>query len=362
MKKFFAIILAAAMLMSLAACNLFADDSVVQFEDLYTHNDPKDLTFDERKVLINKDFGASLEETVNAMAYPDTIKYDDAGNIVGIYDYDPETGLASGYMDVATGAFVEESVDLGKPDEAQMIHLKGDVVFGVVIYGNENKAVAAYLYALLTDAADKQIVKENLETYYGVVTDEENNKVLVCKEDEAAIDARFQLWQQTYGQMQSDRSASGYADNLKLELGLKNYGANPYKPCSEIVDPEDIEFDEKVILTSNGAYSFADSSLETDMVARTDVVYAKEGKVVAHYTYYEYKNKTNPDKLMNAQDGNFYGEAKRISDTVVQDQLVGNAMQDLINAYIGYNILQDDSLQGYVENLEGTYFAMIYEQ
>lgn len=362
MKKIFAIILAAAMLMSLAACNLFADDAVVQFEDLYTHNDPKDLTYDEREVLINKDFGASLEETVNAMAYPDTMKYDDAGNIVGIYDYDPETGLASGYMDVATGEFVEEAADLGKPDETLMIHLKGDVVLGAVVYGNENKAVAAYLYALLTDGADKQIVKEHLESYYGVATDEESEKVLVCKQDEAAIDARFQLWEDTYGQPQSDKSAAGYAENLKLELGLKNYGVNPYKPCDGIVDPEDIEFDEKVILTSSGAYSFADASLETDLVVRTDVVYAKEGKVVAHYTYYEYKDKAGADKLMDVAKDNFNGPANRISDTVVQDQLVGSSLQELINAYIGYSILEDDSLQAYVKNLEGTYFAMIYEQ
>lgn len=362
MKKLVAIGLVLVMVTLLAGCSLFSDNSVVQFEDIYSHQDPEGLKYDERKVMINKDFGSAMEEMVNSMAYPDVMKYDDAGNMVGMYDYDPETGLAGGYIDLTTNEFVVEEVDLGKPDESMMLHLTGEVTLGCVVYGNENKAVAAFLYAFLTEAGDREQVMINLETYYGLTMTGESDTVLVCRQDEAAIDAQFQQWQEYYGQMQSDRSATGYADNLKFNLGLKNYGVNPYKPCSGITDPEDIEFDEKVILTSNGTYSFADASLEADMASRTDVVYGYEGKVVAHYTYYEYQNKASADKLVDAQDGNFYGTAVRISDTAVQDQVIGQSLQDLLNAYIGYGVLQDDSFEGYVNNVEGTYFSMRYEQ
>lgn len=362
MKKVFALVLTVVMLFAMAGCDLFSDNTVVQFEELYTHQDPKGLSYDERKVMINKDFGPTLEEMVNSAAYPDTMKYDAEGNVVGLYDYDPETGVASGYMDLATGEFVAEEVELGKPDESLMLHLSGNVTLGCVIYGKDEQAVTAYLYALLGDGNDKEAVCSNLEMFYGLAMEAESDTVLVCQQDEAAIRAQFEQWQELYGQTQSDRSAAGYAENLKLDFGLKNYGVNPYKPYSGVTDPEDLTFDEKVILTSSGSYSFTEAALEANMVARTDVLYGYEGKVVAHFIYYEYQNKAAADKLMNAQDGNFFGTAQRISDTTVQDQMIGQQMQDLINSYIGYNVLQDDSMEEYVRNVEETYFAMIWEQ
>lgn len=362
MKRLVAIVLALVMAVSFAGCGLFSDDSVVKFDELYTHKDPSGLKYDERKAMINKTFGEALEEAVNEGAYPSTIKYGDAGEILGIYDYDPETGMTSGYMDFVTGEFVEEVVDLGKPDESLMISLKGNVTLGCVIYGNEGKAIEAYLYAFLEDAADKEDVKSNMELYLGYAMTEESDKVLVCKKDSAAIDKQFADWQEYYMQTQSDRSVTGYAENLKLELGLKNYGVNPYKPSEGIKDPDNIEFDEKVILTSNGAYSFVDESLEKNLTVRTDVVYGYQGKVVAHYIYYEYNSKAEADKLMNAQEGNFYGSAVRVSDTLIQDKLDGRELQDVLASYIGYNILTDDSLEGYVTNVEETYFSMRYEQ
>lgn len=363
MKKFLAVILALTMVFALVGCNssLFSDDSVVKFEELYTHKDPDGLKYDERKVLINKDFAATIEEVVNAAAYPDTLKLDDSGNIIGMYDYDPETGKTTGWTNTTTGEFVAEVVDLGKPDESLMIHLAGTVTLGCVIYGNEGKAVSSYLYAFLSDAADKDIVKANMESSFAVTMEAESDTVLVLKQDEAAIDAKFQEWQELYGQVQSDRSATAYAENMKMELGLKTYGVNPYAPCSAIVDPEGLEFDEKIILTSSGGYSFADESLEKEMSVRTDVIYGYQGKAVAHYTYYEYNNKAAADKLMDAANGNFFGKAVRISDTVVQDQLEGQNLQDIIQTYIGYNVLKDDSLSAYAANVEESFFMMRYE-
>lgn len=361
MKKLFAIILAATMLFCAAGCSLFSDDSTVQFEELYTHKDPDGLKYDERKVLINNDFGATAEELANSNAYPDTFVYGDDGLPVGSYDYNPSTGLATGWTEYATGEFHEDAQDLGMPDEDLMIAFSGNVTFGAVVYGNEGSTVASYLYAFLSDASDKDTVSTVLKDFYGLEMTGESDTVLCCAQDEAAVSAQFELWQEQYGQVQSDRSASGYAENLKMELGLKNYGVNPYKPYGEAKDPEGVEFDEKRVLTSSGAYSFVDESLEKDMVGRTDVVYGSEGKAVAHVIYYEFKTKDGADKLM-ASTGNGYGTLERISDTVVKDGVEGQALKDIINSYIGYSVLTDDSFEGYAANVEESFLMMVYEQ
>lgn len=361
MKRLIAVVLALVVAVSFAGCGLFNDDSIVKFEDIYTHKDPDGLKYDERKTMINKNFGPDFEDTINADAYPSTLKFDNDGNMIGIYVYDEETGMASGYMDLLTGEFVEEEVNLGKPDESKMTHLAGSVILGCVIYGAENHANAAYLYAFMSDKADTETVKANMELYYGWTMEKESDTVLVCKQDEAAIGAKFQEWQDLYGQIQSDRSVSGYASNLSLDLGLKNYGVNPYKACESIVDPEDIDFDERILLTSNGTYSFADSSLEKDMI-RTDVVYGKDGHAIAHFIYYEYKTKDAADKLMNSSSDNFFDTPIRISDTIIQDRITGQDFQDVIKAYIGYNVMTDDALESYADNLEATYNSMRYDQ
>lgn len=361
MKKFASVLLVLSMALSLCACSLFSDDAVVQFGELYTHNDPDGLKYDTRKVMMNDAFDATLEETLNAEAYPDTLVYDEKGNIIGMYDYDPATGLASGYTDFNSGEFVEEEADLGMPDESLMVNFAGSVALGSVIYESEGKSVYHYLYAFLSDAADKDIVLDAMENYYGWSMEAESETVLVCKEDEATIGNRFQLWQQMYGQSQSDRSAEGYAANLKLDLGLRNYGVNPYAPTSAVEDPTDLEYDTKVVYTSNGAYSFTDESLEKDMKVRTDVFYGLEGKVVAHHIYYEFNSKEGADKLMNNANGNIFSEAQRLSDTVVRDNLTGQGLEVVINAYMSYGILSDDGLDGYIQNFEETYFLMRYD-
>lgn len=360
MKKLFAIILAATMLFCAAGCSLFSDDSTVQFEELYTHKDPDGLKY-ERKVLINKDFGTTAEEIASSAAYPDTFIYGDDGLPVGSYDYDPETGLATGWTEYATGEFHEDAQDLGMPDEDLMITFSGNITLGAVIYGNEGNTVASYLYAFLSDASDKDALVTVMKEYYGYDMKGESDTVLCCAQDEEAVSAQFDLWQEQYGQVQSDRSASANAENLKMELGLKNYGVNPYKPCSEAKDPEDVKFDEKRVLTSSGSYSFADESLEKDMVGRTDVVYGFEGKAVAHVIYYEYKTKDAADKLM-ASTGSGFGTLVRVSDTVVQDGISGQELKDVINSYIGYSVLTDDSFEGYATNVEESYLMMVYEQ
>lgn len=361
MKKVLALLLTLVLTLSLTACSLFSDTSIVKFDELYTHKDPSGLKYTERRALINKSFAASLTETVNTMAYPDTMKYDEAGNIVGMYDYDPATGMAYGWMDLSTGEFVEEEADLGLPDESLMLHLTGDVVLGGVVYGNEDKTVCAYVYAFLTAAADADAVKAAMADFYGLSMTAEKDTVLVCTQDEAAVEVRFAEYEEVYGVEQSAHDASAYASMLQMDLGLRFYGVNPFKPTSAVKDPTDIQYDTKQVLTSNGSYSFMEESLEKGMTVRTDVIYGYQGKAVAHYIYYEYSAKENADKLMENVSGNFFGTPERLSDTVVMDSLVGQALQDTISAYIGYQIMSDDSFDSYVSNVEESYFMMRYD-
>lgn len=362
MKKVLALILAAVMLFCATGCGLFSDDSAVRFEDLYTHKDPDGLKYDERKTYINKDFGATVEEELNAAAYPDQLVYDEEGNVIGMYDYDPETGISSGWTDITTGEYFEEETDLGKPDESLMVTLSGNVTVGCVVYGNEGKAVASYVYVFLGDASDKEAVESYVSDLLGYEMKEETEKVLLCTQDENEIDSKFSELEELYGQVQADRSAEGYGENLKLDFGLKTYGVNPYKPYSGAKDPEGLGFDEKTVLTSAGAYSFTTEALEEDLEVRTDVVYGRDGKAVAHCIYYEFKSKEGADKLMNSSGSFFSDSPERLSDTVILDYLDEQKTADIINSYIGYGVLEDDSFDAYVENVEETYFMMIYEQ
>ncbi len=361
MKKVLAMVLVLALALCMTGCSsLFSDNSIVKFEELYTHKDPAGLAYDSRQVLINKNFGTQLAEMVSAMAYPDTMKYDEQGNMVGMYEYDETTGMASGWYDLATGEFVAEETELGKPDESMMLNLAGTVTLGAVIYGKEDKCVAAYLYAFLADKADKDAVLANMPMYYGLNLEAESDTVLVCKMDEAAVDAKFDEYAALYGQPVTDRSANALVDTLKLELGLRNYGVNPFKPTSAAKDPEGLEFDTKQVLTSNGTYSFVDQSLEKDMKVRTDVIYGFQGKAVAHYTYYEYNTKEAADKLMANAEGNMFTTPQRLSDTVVMDYQDSKALEETIALYIGYNVMSDDSYESYVTNVEESFFMMRY--
>lgn len=361
MKKVLALLLTLVLTLSLTACSLFSDTSIVKFDELYTHKDPSGLKYTERKALMNKTFGATLTETVNAMAAPDTMKYDEQGNIIGMYDYDPATGKAYGWMDVATGEYIAEETDLGMPDESLMLKLAGDVLLGGVIYGNEDKTVCAYVYAFLTEAADADAVQAAMADFYGLRMTAEKDTVLVCTQDEAAVEARFAEYAELYGVELPAQDASAYAEILQLELGLRFYGVNPFKPTSAVKDPADIQYDTKQVLTSAGSYSFADSSLESGMKVRTDVIYGYQGKAVAHYTYYEYNTKEGADKLMANSSTAFVAPPERISDTVVMDSLVGQELADTISVYIGYQVMTDDSFDSYVTNVEETFFMLRYE-
>ena len=70
-KKVISAVLTMALLLSMAGCSLFSDDSIVKLGEDYTHKDPKGLKYDQRIVLQKTDFQNTLEDADNAAAYPD---------------------------------------------------------------------------------------------------------------------------------------------------------------------------------------------------------------------------------------------------------------------------------------------------
>lgn len=353
-------ILALTMAVACTGCSLFSDSSVVKFGDTYTHKDPEGLTYDERIVLKNDNFGSRLQDDVNQGAYPDTMKYDDDGNMVGIYDYDPTTGQAKGWTDITDGSYTAypagQELNIGLPDASKMIEIPGTVTAGFVVYGNKQQAVQADIYLFLSDASAKDMVKTNVEDMYGLTMTEESDTVLACEQDADDIAQQFQQ-EEDAGYTVDAKDAGAYADILKQMYGAVEYtGENPYKPYAEHTDPEDVDFDKCVVLTGSGEAAVEEDDA-SDITSMTEYVYGKDGKIVADYTYYECPSKEAADTLAEK----YYTKAERVSDTVLLMVTKGQDMTDLVNTYKGYNVLKDDSLDDYVRMLQETYFTTISE-
>lgn len=361
MKRILSVLLAAALALSLAGCGLFSDSSVVKLGDSYTHKDPKGVKYDTRLVLKRDGFGKDLEQAVNVSAYPDSMIYDNDGNVIGIYDYDDETGLAVGWTNMSSGSYTAfapgEEVDLGKPDESMMIAIPGDVTLYFVVYGNKDSTESAYMYLMLSDSAAKDTVKSSVEACYGVVLTEESETVLTAVQDANYISSQF-ADMESYGMSFDVKSADAYAEILSQTYGVRaDSGSNPYKPYAGHSDPEDLDFDQRVVLTGSGAAA-VDEKYDGYITSMTDYIYGKDGKVVAQYTYYECATKENSDELMDS--GSFFNPV-RISDTVIQASVTGQDMADIIAAYEGYNVVKDDSVDEYVRMIEETYFSVVCE-
>lgn len=366
MKKLLTMVaLMTAVVFACAGCSssLFSDESTVKFGDTYTHTDPKDLTYDDRIVLKGDSLASALEEYANADTYPDTMMYDDDGNVIGMYDYDETTGLARGWTNIQDGAYTAfpegQEVDLGMPDESKMIRISGDVSMGAVVYGNKDEAVSAYLYVFLSDASAKDAVETAMESAFGLTLTEESDTVLSCVQDADYIADQF-AQEEDAGYTVDSKNAEAYAEILKQMYGLSTYGGeNPYKPYADHQDPEDLQFDEKVVMTGSGQMSVQEG-YEKDITSITDYVYGYEGNVVAQYTYYECPSKEAADELMEKcfQD---VTTMERISDTVIRNSVDGQTMQDTVQAYIGYSVLKDSSLTDYVRMLQETFGTSVYE-
>lgn len=361
MKKLICVALALTVLLSFAGCGLFAKGNIVKLNESFTHEDPEGLTYDKRLLLKKDGFDADIETSANMSAYPDTMMYDETGNIIGIYDYDATTGMAKGWMSMADGAYIPfpegEEVDLGMPDESAMIDIPGTVELAIVLYGNGEKAVSSHMYFLLSDAAAKDMVKENLEGMFGFALTEVGDTVLKATEDADTIAAKF-AESEAYGQTFEKKDADAYAEILKQVYGVRlDGGANPYKPYADHTDPEGLDFDKRVVLTASGGEAFYEEHAKF-VASMTNFVYAKDNVVIADYIYFETRTKEDADELMKVIE-DYYTNSERVSDTAVMTCIAGADMENLVTSYIGYSVMKDNSLEEYIRMLEGTYFSMI---
>lgn len=366
MKKVISIALAALMLVSvLAGCSLFSDETLVKFDDTHSHSDPADLTYTDRVVLRNTKFNEYLEEVVNTAAYPNTYMFDDNGNVLGMYDYDAETGLAYGWTafdENGTYTAFEEGneLDLGKPDESKMIDLPEGVVAGGVVYENEKKAVSAYVYIFTPDAETTEKVLGIISEYFADFEKKDDTTLLLTKDAET-INLEFDDAEAAYGEEITERDAAAYSEILMSDYGMNIYkGENAYKPFADYEEPTEFEYDQKSVLVGDGYYAVPDDSYSEKLSTLTDVIYGKDGKPVGHYSYYTCTDKDGADYLQKyLETGNT--TVTRISDTVVCESRVGDYLQSIIKSYQGYNILEGDSFDEYVDMVAESNISVVCE-
>ena len=354
MKKFVSVLMAAAMLLCITGCSLFSKADMVKLGD-YEHTDPSGISYDTRTVLKNADFGGDLADYASSAAYPDTMMRDESGNVVGMYDYDPETGLAKGWTNIADGTYTAydagKEVDLGKPDESKMVKIAGDVAMYVVVYAKDGAPVESDTYLMLSDASAKDTVISAMKSTFGIDLTAESDTVLKCVTDKDAIAAEM-----ANAGMTDAVTADTYLEYLKGSYGLReDTGENPYKPYAGHQDPTDIEYDQKVVLTGNGQAAVTEDLADL-VVSQTDFLYAKDGDMVAHYFYLEGKDKASTDKLAET-----YTTSERVSDTVIMVAYTGDTMTTVLDQYMGYNVIKDHSISEYTRMIEETFYSVVYE-
>ena len=354
MKKFVSILLAAVMVLCVTGCSLFSKGDSVKLGS-YEHKDPSGVTYDTRTVLKNTRFGADLANYASTDAYPDTMMYNENGEVIGLYDYDPATGLAKGWSDLSGGTYTAfepgQEVDLGMPDESKIVTFAGDVALYFVVYVKGNEPVESDAYLLLSSSADKDAVLTHVFDIFGLKFTAESDTVLKMVSDKAAMSAEMA----SVG-MTDAVTGESYIEYLKSIFSAReDVGVNPYKPYAGHKDPADIEYDQKVVLTGSGQAAVTEDL--TDCVAsQTDYLYGKDGNMVAAYMYLEGTDKASTDKLAE-----MYNTAERVSDTVILIAYTGDAMTAVLDAYMGYNVIKDHSVAEYTRMIEETFYSVVYE-
>ena len=222
MKKIISILLVLTLALSLAACG---EDAPQGYGDHFSHETPEEKA-DHTKILLERaDFGEYIEDILNVQAYPDILMYNQDGTQVqGMYIYDPETGLATGWTDLTTGEQhtyeAGKEVDLGKPDPEKMVTL--DIIkVGAAVYEKDGKVTGAELYFFLSDAKDAQQLMDFMRNYYSEPLVQDSETVYKIIKDEAAVLADF-AEEEKAGNAFFSKNAAEYISVLKL-----NYGVTP---------------------------------------------------------------------------------------------------------------------------------------
>lgn len=219
MKRFIAIALLLALTLTLAACG-----GETGYHEHFTHETPEEMVGNDKILLERADFDEYIEGILNVQAYPDLLIFDDAGyEVVGMYIYDPETGLATGWTDLTTGEKnmykAGDEVDLGKPDPKKMVDFKGTVKVGAVVYHKDGLVTGAELDFFLSDAEDASLLKRYLETYRGETLEEVNSNLYRIVKDQKAVDDDF-AEESAAGANFFNMTAENYVSILKLNYGV----------------------------------------------------------------------------------------------------------------------------------------------
>lgn len=220
MKKTISLLLILTLALSLVACN--SNDST-DYGDQFTHQTPEEMAGHTKTILERTDFAEHMESILNIQAYPDILMYNQEGTeVIGMYIYDPETGLATGWTDLTTGQQTiyekGQEVDLGKPDPEKTVDFD-TVKVGAVVYEKDGKASGAELWFYLSNAEDAADLKRFMLDYYSEVLTQESETVYKIIKDEAAVMADFAK-EEKAGNAFFSKNAAEYISVLKINYGV----------------------------------------------------------------------------------------------------------------------------------------------
>ena len=180
---------------------------------------------EHKKVLLEKeDFSTCVEDILNIRAYPDLLILDENdAESVGMYIYDPVTGMASGWVDLNTGEKTlyeaGQEKNLGLPDPEKMVFFKGTIKMGAVVYEQNSVVTDAELYFFLSDPADKDLLQEYLTNYHGETLTQESETLYKIVKDAAAGAADFAA-AEAAGAACEKKTAAEYVSLMKTNYGV----------------------------------------------------------------------------------------------------------------------------------------------
>ncbi len=221
MKKIIAILLMLTLALSLAACN----SEPAGYDDHFAHQTPEEMTGYTKTLLEREDFAEYIEGILNIQAHPDILMYNKEGTeVIGMYIYDPETGLATGWTDLTTGEVHQyekgQEVNLGKPDPEKTVDFD-TIKLGIAVYEKDGKAVAAEFYFYLSNPEDAAKLKRFMIDYYSENLTQETETLYKIVKDEAEVLSDFAR-EEKAGNAFFSKNAAEYISVLKM-----NYGVTP---------------------------------------------------------------------------------------------------------------------------------------
>ena len=221
MKKIISILLILTLALSLAAC----DNGSTGYGDHFTHETPDEMAGHTKTLLERTDFDEYIERVLNVHAYPDILMYSQDGTeVIGMYIYDPETGLATGWTNLTTGQQTMyeagQEVNLGKPDPEKTVEL-GAIKLGIAVYEKDDKVTGAEFYFYLENAQDAATLKSFLlNNYYESLTQESDTVYKIIKDADAVMNDFAK--EEKIGGAFFSKNAVEYISVLQI-----NYGVTP---------------------------------------------------------------------------------------------------------------------------------------